>query len=184
MRHQQPGSEIGEQRPLRVGIGPRGLEQQLDRDLQSLERIRMTLGGRADLFGGPAQGVFEKSEQELMLAVELQVEAPQRLAGPVHDLLDGEVGSALFDDDGLGGVQETLNALCGSQLCCLDRPFDRALLPGRLFAWAGHRVPEYVQRNENIIELYRRTSCKPGLESPGRRRVRDCNFLTTRIVFS
>src|ERR1700738_4475582 len=140
VRHQQPRSEIGEQRSLRVGVGPRGLEPQLDRDLQSLERIRMTFGGRPDLFGGPAQGVFEKSEQELMLAIELQVEAPQRLAGPVHDLLDGEVSSALFDDDGLGGVQEPLNALRWPQLWLLDRPFDRPLLPGRLFAWAGHRL--------------------------------------------
>ncbi len=74
-----------------------------------------------------------------MLAVELQVEASQRLARAVDDLLHREVGAALLDDDRLGGVQETLNALCGPELRCLDRPFDRALLPGGLFA--GTRSP-------------------------------------------
>ena len=52
----------------------------------------MTCGGGTDLVGGSAQGVFEQSQQEFMFAIELQVEAPQRLAGPVDDLLDGEVG--------------------------------------------------------------------------------------------
>src|SRR5262249_30789987 len=110
----------------------------------------------------------EKSEQKLVFAVELQVEASQGLARSVHDLLDREVGAALFDDDRLGGIKEPLDPLRCPQLCCLDRAFDCALLPGRLFAWAGHRVLEFVHRNENIIELYRRTSCKPGPDSPRR----------------
>src|SRR6185312_12258844 len=116
-------------------------------------------------------GVFEKCEQELMFAVELQVEAAQRLPGAVDDLLNREVGAALLDDDGLGGVEEPLDALRCPELCCLDRPLDRALLPGGLFAWAGHRLLECVHPNENIIGLYRRTLCKTGPESPRRHRV-------------
>ena len=99
----------------------------------------MAFGGGADLVGRAAQGVFEQRQQQLVFAVELQVEAPQRLAGAVHDLLDSEVRAALFDDDGLRGIQEALNALCRPQFRGLDGPLDRALLPGRLFAWAGHR---------------------------------------------
>ena len=95
----------------------------------------VVFGGGADLVGRPAQRVFEQCEQQLVFAVELQVEAPQRLAGAVHDLLDGEVGGALFDDDGLRCVEEALNALGRTQFRGLDGPLDGALLPGRLFAW-------------------------------------------------
>ena len=56
----------------------------------------------------------------------------------VDDLLHGEVCAALLNDDGLSRIQETLDALRGPQLCRLDRPLNGALLPGRLFARAGH----------------------------------------------
>jgi hypothetical protein len=92
----------------------------------------------ADLVGGPAQRVLEQGEQELVLPVELQVEAPQRLAGAVHDLLDGEVRAALFDDDRLRRVEEPLNALRRAQFRGLDRPLHGPLLPGGFFARAGH----------------------------------------------
>ena len=37
-----------------------------------------------------------------------------------------------------GTVEEALNALCRAQFRGLDRPFDVALLPGRLFARRRH----------------------------------------------
>jgi hypothetical protein len=74
-----------------------------------------------------------------VLTVELQVEASQRLARAVNDLLDREVGAALLDDDRLRRIEETLNALTGPKLRRLDRSLDRALLPGRFFTETGHR---------------------------------------------
>jgi hypothetical protein len=66
-----------------------------------------------------------------VLAVELQVEAPQRLTGPVDDLLDGKVGAALFDDDRLRGVEEALNALCPRSFAVLmDRSTARCFQAG------------------------------------------------------
>ncbi len=94
--------------------------------------VGLGVGGGGDLGGGAAQRVFEQGEQELVLAVEVLVEAAQRLAGAVDDFLNGEVGGALFGDDGLGGVQEPLDALLGAQLGGPGRPFHRPLLPGRL----------------------------------------------------
>src|SRR5713101_6433094 len=106
-----------------------------------------------------------------MLAAELQVEASQRLAGPVHDLLDGKVRAALFDDDGLRRVQEALYALRSAELRGLDGALDGALLPGGLFAGVGHGRLGGLPRGENMIGLYRRTSCHRSAKPPRRRRV-------------
>ena len=113
VRDQQARGEIGEERALRGGIGTRRFEEQLNGDLQSLQRIGLAGGRGADLIGGPAERVLEKREQKLVLAIELQVKAAQRLARTVDDLLDREVRAALFDDDGLCGIQEALHALSG-----------------------------------------------------------------------
>src|ERR1700743_720699 len=94
-----------------------------------------------------------------MLTVKLQVEAPQRLAGTIDDLLHSEVCAALLNDDGLSRIQETLDALRGPQLCRFDRPLNGALLPGRLFARAGHGRLSCLPRGENMVGLYRRTPC-------------------------
>jgi hypothetical protein len=58
-----------------------------------------SISGGADLVCGPAQRVFEKRQQQLVLSVELEVETPQRLTRPVDDFLNGEVGAPLFDDE-------------------------------------------------------------------------------------
>ena len=63
----------------------------------------------------PEARVFEQRQQQLVLTVELQVEAPQGLPGPIHHLLDGEIGAALLGDDRLGGVEEALHALFREQ---------------------------------------------------------------------
>ena len=166
--NKQPWSKVSEQRQSGGRVWPGGLVQQLDGNLEPLERIGVAFGGGTDLVGGPAQRVFEKREQQLVLAVKLQVEAPQRLAGAVHDLLDGKVCAALFDDDGLRRVEETLNALRCPQFRGLDGPLYRTLLPGGLFARAGHGRLRRLPRGENMVGLYRRTPCHQCARPPSR----------------
>ena len=89
--------------------------------------------------GHPAQRVLEQGQQQLVLAVEVLVEAAQRLAGDVDDLLHGEVGGALVGDDGLRGVEEPLDPLLGAELSRPGRPLDRPLLPGRLITTCGRQ---------------------------------------------
>jgi hypothetical protein len=89
-------------------------------------------GGGRDLDRGPPQRVLEQRQQQLVLAVEVLVEAAQRLAGDVDDLLHGEVGRALVGDDRLRGVEEPLDPLLGPELRRPRRPLDRPLLPRRL----------------------------------------------------
>lgn len=85
-----------------------------------------------------------------MLTVELQVEAAQRLAGPVDDFLDREVGAALLDDDRLRSVEEALHALSCPQFGGFDGALDRPLLPGGLFAGTGHRRLDCRPTGENM----------------------------------
>ena len=135
---------------LRRRIGPRRLEKQLNRHLQPFHRVPVGAGRGADLVGGPAQRILEQGEQKLVLTVELKVEAAQRLTGAIDDFLNGEVGGALFDDDRLGGVEESLDPLRGPELRCLDRAFDRALLPCGFFARACHRRLGCLPIGENM----------------------------------
>src|SRR5882757_3693763 len=150
MRYKQAWSEVSEQRPLRGRVGSRGLEQQRYGDFEAFEGVFLARRRGTDLLGRAAQRILEQGEQELVLTVELQVEASQRLARPVDDLLDREVGAALLDDDRLCRVKETLNALSGPELRCLDRSLNRALLPGGLFARTGHRRLRCWPSGENM----------------------------------
>ncbi len=63
MLYQQAGREVGEQRALGGRVGPRGFEQQLDGDLEALERFGRGGGGGPDLVGRPAQCVLEQGQQ-------------------------------------------------------------------------------------------------------------------------
>ncbi len=116
MRDQKSWSEVGEQGPLGGGVWSRRLEQQLKGDLQALDRVTQSAGGRADLVGGAGQCFLEQCQQQLVFTAELQVENSHRLTRAVDDLLDGEVGAALFDDDRLSGIKESLDALRGLEL--------------------------------------------------------------------
>src|SRR5437667_12475969 len=53
----------------------------------------------AEVGGRLEDGVFEQCQEELVLAVEVLVEATQRLLRAVDDLLDREVGAALLVDE-------------------------------------------------------------------------------------
>jgi hypothetical protein len=74
---QQPRRELGEQRAVRAGVGPGELEQQLDGGAQRVDGRGLSVGGGRDLPGGAPQRVLEQGQQELVLAVEVLVEAAQ-----------------------------------------------------------------------------------------------------------
>ena len=59
--------------------------------LESDERIVLRRDDLVEVFGGRADGLLEQREQQLVLAGEVLVEAPQGLAGAFDDLLDGEL---------------------------------------------------------------------------------------------
>src|ERR1700712_5454207 len=98
--------------------------------------------------------------------------------------MDGEVGAALFDDDGLCRVEEPLHSLSRPQFSGLYGAFDCALLPRRFLAGAGHRHLGATPIRENMDELYRSSLGHRCPRPPRGNRVRDWNFLMTRIVFS
>ncbi len=60
---------------LAVGSGRDASYRSSNGDLQPLQRIGLVFGGGADLVGRAAQCVLEERQQQLVLAVELQVEA-------------------------------------------------------------------------------------------------------------
>ena len=77
MGQQQLRREIREQRAAGGRIRPGQLEQQLNGDLKPVERIGLPGGGRPDLLRRAAQCVFEQGQEQLVLAVEVLIEAPQ-----------------------------------------------------------------------------------------------------------
>ncbi len=62
-----------------------------DEGAQPLERVVDALDGGGEVGRGGAHGLLEQGEQQLVLAGEVLVEAPQRLARALDDLLDGEL---------------------------------------------------------------------------------------------
>jgi hypothetical protein len=159
VRQQQPRAELGEQRAAGGHVRSGQLEQELNRGAQGVHRVTVSAGGGVDLAGRPAQGVFVEREQELMLAVEVLVEAAQRQAGPFHDVMDGEVHGRLLGDDGRGRVEEPLDPLLGPQLGRPGGPFDRALLPVR---FSG--VPGFSRFNSQRVHVLRHW-CNPSCET-------------------
>ncbi len=87
--HQALG-ELGEERLLRDPAGRAELVQQQHGFAEAVERVAGR-GGLADAIEEWIHLRFEEGEQQLVLAVEVLVEAPQRLLGAVDDLLDGEL---------------------------------------------------------------------------------------------
>jgi hypothetical protein len=61
-----------------------------------------------------ANGLLEQRKEQLVLAVEVLVEAAQGLLRPVDDLLDREVGAALLVDQLEGRIEVPLDALLGA----------------------------------------------------------------------
>ncbi len=80
------------------GLGPsvRGPAQPvvLDHELvDALQRVVLAGDALLEVVGRPADGLLEQGQQELVLATEVLVEEPERLAGALDDLVHGEVAA-------------------------------------------------------------------------------------------
>ena len=84
-----------------------------------------------EVVGRLADRLLEQREEQLVLAVEVLVEAAQRLLRPVDDLLDRELGRALLVDQLERGVEEALDALLGAGAGGVQAAGDGPLAPGR-----------------------------------------------------
>jgi len=73
-----------------------------------------------------------------VLAVEVLIEATQRLLRAVDDLLDREVRRPPLRDELLRRVQEALHTLLGAQLRRAGGSLDGALAPGGFGRGFGH----------------------------------------------
>ena len=93
------------------------------------ERVGLRLDDRAEVVGRLADRLLEQREQQLVLAVEVLVEAAQRLLRPVDHLLDRELGRALLVDELERGVEEPLDALLGPRPGGVQAARDRPLAP-------------------------------------------------------
>ena len=144
----------------------------------------MTCRGGPDLLRRAAQRVFEEGQQQFVLAVELQVEASQRLPRAVNDFLDGEVRAALLDDDGLRGIQERWTRCAARSFAVLiDRSMVRCSRP--LFAGSVTGGSNDCRERGDTIGLYRRRRVIACRSTPSRDDVSEIgNFLLARIVFS
>ena len=76
-----------------------------------------------------AHRLLEQRKKELVLAGEVLVEAPERLARPLHDLLDREVLARLAVHEVERRVEEALHALLGPGPSRVERPCDGELPP-------------------------------------------------------
>ena len=85
-----------------------------------------------EVVGRLANGLLEQCEQELVLAVEVLVEAAERLLRLVDDLLDRELGRSLLVDQLERGVEEALHPLLGAGTGRVQAAGDGPLAPGRL----------------------------------------------------
>ena len=81
--------------------------------MQPLERDVERVDDLLQVVGGGAHGLLEEGEEQLVLAGEVLVEAAQRLAGALDDLLDGELLAVRAGHQLEGGVEEALDTLLG-----------------------------------------------------------------------
>ena len=98
---------------------------------EALERLGRRLDDVAEIVGRLANRLLEQGEQQLVLAVEVLVEAAERLLRLVDDLLDRELGRALLVDQLERGVEEALDPLLGAGTGRVQAAGDRTLAPGR-----------------------------------------------------
>ena len=114
---------------------------QPDRErVEAFERLGLGLDDGLQVVGRFADRLLEQREQQLVLAVEVLVEAAQRLLRPVDDLLDRELGRALLVDQRERGVEEPLDALLGAGAGRVQAARYGPLAPGGLVASSGTRL--------------------------------------------
>ena len=118
--------------PPRLRGVPDGLAPLVEPDrerVQALQRFGLRLDHGAQVVGGFADRLFEQREQELVLAVEVLVEAAHRLLRPVDHLLDRELGRALLVDQLERGVEEALDPLLRTRARAVEAARDGSLPP-------------------------------------------------------
>ena len=83
--------------------------------MQAVKRLLLILDASSQLVRRRAHGLLEQGEQELLLPAEVLVEAPQRLARLLDDVLDREVLAGLAVAEKVeSGVDEALDAVLGA----------------------------------------------------------------------
>jgi hypothetical protein len=111
--------------------------------VQPFERVVLVVDDLAELLGGGPHRLLEEGEQQLVLAGEVLVEAPQRLAGVLDDLLDRElpVRGGLHELE--GGVEEALHPLLRPSSGRVERTGHGELAPtggGVVRRGVGHGI--------------------------------------------
>src|SRR5439155_24537878 len=123
-------------------------------DVQSLERVCLGRHDLVELLNRGADGVFEQREQQFVLAVEVLVEAAQRLPGLLDDLLDGEVLAALHQVE--RGIEEALHPGFRASPSRIQHPCHGKVAAGRAGDGPAGRLLLLAHgppRSENIVLL-------------------------------
>src|SRR3954453_18712852 len=113
--------------------------------MEALDGLRLLVDLRPQDLGRRADRLLEQGQQELLLAAEVLVEAAQRLAGALDNLLDRELLARRALGHQLeGGIEEPLHAALGASARRVERARDGLFTPrrGRLVARSPlrHRV--------------------------------------------
>ena len=100
-----------------------------DEDVDLLEGVVDVGDLGLELLGAAPHELLEQGEQELVLAAEVLVEAAQRLAGALDDLLDGEVLAGVLGHQLHGRVEEALHSVLRAGAGRIERAGDGELTP-------------------------------------------------------
>ena len=149
----QPLRELQEQRLHRAALQARLLVQHDHRRLQPIQRITLRRR-RPQRHHRSIDLLFEQAEHQLVLPVEVLVEAPQRLLRTINHLLHRELGRVLLGNDLPRRVQEPLHPLRRPQPRRLRRAINRPLPPRRLLlllAIARHPAPCTPRLRQNHL---------------------------------
>jgi hypothetical protein len=120
----------------------------LDRSpVQPDARVGLVGDDLAQVLGRRADRLLEQRQQQLVLAVEVLVEAAKRLPGPFHHLLDGEFPTRGAVHQLLGGVEEALHAALGPFPGRPERPRHGMLTPARGHPGLRGTVRRVVRRH-------------------------------------
>src|SRR5205085_11448769 len=134
VRRQQLLAELGERGSRRRLLQLRAARRRvadlvvLGRDaVQLLDRVLLARRDGFEFDRRLAYRLFEQRKEQLVLAGEVLVEAAQRLARTLDDLLDRELFVGRLEHQLERGVEESLHALFGPRPRRVERPGDGEL---------------------------------------------------------
>jgi hypothetical protein len=141
-------------------------------EVEALERVVLARDVLLEVLRGRADRLLEEREQELVLAGEVLVEAAQRLAGLLDDLLHRELLGVGVHHQVERGIEEPLHPLLRALPRGIERPGHRHLPPRaggvglRLLRHRGKRTPPLgrtlLLSRVNVVSIR-------GLRPPARR---------------